>query len=854
MHTLLRQHLLASVAICYILGIVFSRHIELKLDIQLIYPLAAISIAILYQYRRGYFQTALASALLLVCCTGLYSGTLSSLLPSSTNHIYNIVKDSTDAVIVGRLQSMPSYNGTSSQAKIDLVSISAIHDKSFRSAEGLILLRLRNSWPKEYQPGDLLAIRAALTRPSSFKTPGTFDYPRWLARKGIWINGYVRSPAQIQKVGPEQSLVRTIQFMPENIRTQIGYYLDNTLNADLSSIYRALLLGDRSRIPEQILEQFKGTGTMHILAISGIHVSILATLLFVILYWLLRRSEWLMLNTNVKKIAGILCIPLIISYSLLAGLNNPVVRASIISTIIILIFFSNRAKTISSLIAIASLIILGYSPQALFTASFQLSFAAFTSILVIIPLIRKDVDNSELSTTIAQRWLRNFNRWAVACLIASTAAIVGTTPILVYHFHRFPLLGPFTNLLVEPLICLWALPCGLLSLPVMFFWPEMANLLLNTGGIGLQISLWLTGKLYLLPYSSAWSPSPGTILLSWYYGSLILLAISWTRQRLASYCLVPIFLSSFMVMLYAPRTTLKEHIPTTTVHILDVGQGSATVIQLDSDKTILIDGGGSSYSRPSVGERVIAPFLWSLGITHLDTVVITHPDADHYNGIPFLIEHFSPQQIWTSSLNDNNPEYRSLLKLAAENDIDVILAEAGHLIQGNDSTIHCLINAKKHRKTQADRNAGLVIQLKTPTTSYLFPGDIHSETEAYLLEQNLSLKSTFLLASHHGSSTSNSAQFVGNVDPQLIIASAARYRTDKFPSQNLVELCKYKQIPLMVTAQHGTITFRESNNQVMMDRQEWENTNPLRRNREKPISAQLKGFDKETNDRVITLQ
>ncbi|WP_167505870.1 DNA internalization-related competence protein ComEC/Rec2 [Desulfosediminicola flagellatus] len=807
----------------------------------------AATIGIFYVNYQKYSQTASVATLLLVFSTGIYVGTLSSQTPSAQNHIYTIIQESTDAVVVGKLQSMPSYNGTSCQAKIDAISIKTQTDTSFKSIQGILLLRLQGPWPKDYRPGDLLVIRAILNRPSTYKTPGTFDYPRWLARKNIWVTGYVRSPAQIHEIAIAHSLINSLKFFPENLRTRIGHYLDSTLSPELSSIYRALLLGDRSRIPDVIIEQFKGTGIMHILAISGVHVTILATLLFLSLYWLLRRSEWLMLHANVKKIAGILCIPLIIAYALLAGLNNPVIRASIISSVVILIFFSNRPKTVSSLIAIAALIILSYSPQAIFTASFQLSFAAFTSILVVIPLLK--IHNEEHSSppehTIS-KWFKTSKKWIVACLMASTAAIVGTAPIMVHHFHRFPLLGPITNLIIEPIICLWALPLGLLSLPVMFIWPGLADVLLNIGGIGLHISLWVTKYLYLLPNSSIWSPSPGPTLLTVYYGSLFVLTSSWRKRRNLSYAFVPLFLLSLIIMLYRPLSTTEQQ-QTPIVHILDVGQGSSTVIQLDDGKTILIDGGGSSYSKPSVGERVIAPFLWSIGVTHLDTIIITHPDADHYNGIPFLIEQFSPQQIWTSTISDTEPDYQHMLTLALKENVTVHSAKAGDTITGNNSKILCLINTKNRGRMLSDRNAGLVIQLKTPTASYLFPGDIDTETETLLLENALQLKSTILLAAHHGSATSNSARFIERVDPRLIIASASITRNSNFPSQDLIKFCQENAISLKVTAQHGTLTFREANKQVVLYRQDLENENPLRRNREQSISAQIYGFEEPSD-------
>jgi competence protein ComEC len=840
--TLLNHHLLAFLTLSYIIGLAISSIALFKTN-TLLTGIITTALCLTFFFWRVQRCCTLLATLLLFLLTGLYLGNISSRLPDTQSHIYTLLTEPADAVVIGQLVSMVTFDGDTSQAIIQLESVKLGKPNPYIAASGKLLLRLSGEWPSKISPGSHLAIRAVIKRPSRYLTPGTFDYPAYLARKDIWATGYVRSTALIQPLQRDTSLTDRILFFPEKLRTIIGSFIDTRVPDTRGSIYRAILIGDRSKIPNSTLESFKASGTMHILAISGIHLTLIGALLFTVIYWLLRRSEYLTLKLNVRKAAGLLCLPLLCCYAMLAGMNSPVFRACIMSAIIILAFCTNRPKTLSALIGFAALVILVHSPQALFTPSFQLSFTAFTSIMLTAPFIKEEFsDKNQYNSDFTREILLKIKKWILASLIAASAAVLGTAPIVLYYFYRFPLAGPVANLILEPLICLWALPFGVIALPFIHILPDFAALLFYLGGIGLAIALKVTDLFQTFPQTTLWLPPPRPLLISLYYVTFIYALSALTHSRIRCAMRSAPFLICCSLLLMPQLRFENTHVDSPVVSILDVGQGSATVLQFPDGTNVLIDGGGSSFSKETVGQRIIAPFLWHLGVTRLDSIIITHPDADHYNGIPFLIEHFSPSLLWTHTLDGGGRHYRNLLELARTYGIELRIPHAGDMITQHDASVTCLANGLEDPENTTEKNSGLILKVLMGKTRLLFPGDIEKNTETRLLEHNIPIASDILIAAHHGSATSNSLPFLLDVNPESIIASAGLSRKEYFPSANLRGYCQQQQLPLLVTAEAGTIRITQRGNSTEILVQDLNENNPLRRNQTHWIPAQvLKG-------------
>ncbi len=804
--TFLSTHLLLIVTFFFALGISCALPFHFTPGRILLLPLFAGG-CVLFTHLRRQPQATLILLLPFVASLGFVHGILANREPPSPEHILHLIKQEQEAVLLCTLDRLPGFNGENSTLVVFAHSLRLKESAEFVAASGLVQLKLKAPWPKELMPGDQLVIRARLDRPRTFHNPGSFDYPAFLARQNIWITGRISSPLHIYRLEQQPTLRHQARYLPEQLRTRISSFIEQTVPPEISSVYKALLIGDASGISQEILEAFKGSGCMHILSISGAHLSILATFLFFTLYWLLRRSEYLILRYPVKKIAAGLCLVPLAIYTLLAGANIPVVRSLIMVTVFMAALCADKRKSLFVSLALAALLILIWDPNSLFTASFQLSFMAVASIAVVAPLIARLAVTEKKEEPPGKSLGRRLLHFTLAALIVSMAATIGTAPLLLSYFNRISVVAPAANLLVEPLICLWSLTLGFIACPLIFIMPAAAALLLHLGGTGLIVALKMAVFFNNIPFSTLWLPTPSPTLIVLYYAAILIgisgILVSKTARILGagSFALI-IFLFFF-----PPAELLKGRITVSEITFLDVGQGSATFLQLPSGKRALIDGGGGMASPGfNVGEDIIAPFLWQRGVKQLDAIIVTHGDSDHYNGIPFLLQRFRPKVLWINDRAGHENAWRQILALAGRLHIEIKIPRQGEeLIRGGEAEIvHLGIPGESGGARSNDQS--LVLRFAHNNLSCIFAGDISSNMETQLVEEKIPLQSALLLSPHHGSSTSNSELFLKAVSPQTIVVSAGRFRPDNFPAPEVRKRCNELGIKMLITAEQGAIT------------------------------------------------
>jgi competence protein ComEC len=235
------------------------------------------------------------------------------------------------------------------------------------------------------------------------------------------------------------------------------------------------------------------------------------------------------------------------------------------------------------------------------------------------------------------------------------------------------------------------------------------------------------------------------------------------------------------------------------VTVIDVGLGSASLLELPGGYTILVDGGGfADNSTFNVGERIIAPFLWRKKIRTVDTLILSHPNSDHLNGLIYIARYFNVKNVWTNNESRNTLGYAKFMEVIARENIHLPVFEdmpRRHRIGGVELNLlypppnfMSLINTQKWRNTN---NNSLVVKASLKSISFLFPGDIMAEAENELVHlAGNSLSSTVLIAPHHGSKTSSSQAFLNTVDPKVVIISSGRNNRFKFP--HLVTLKRYE--------------------------------------------------------------
>ncbi len=819
---LLNHYLVIAVTLAFSSGILLYHLLPLTPHAALI-PSTLLLCSALFSYKSNKIQGTTIILLLAVVSLGFMHTANSVSHHLRDSNIHSRITQEEDVVLTGTLHSMPQFDGEKSTVIIKCHGLRLQQDALFSSVHGLVRFRLKGEWPEYLHPGDELVLRSTLTRPYRFGNPGGFNYPAFLAEKDIRIVGRIRSTSHIYRLTQEHSWLHSLRYLPERMRLSLRDKIDNTLSPQKAGIYRALLIGDRSGIDKDTLETFKASGVMHILAISGLHLSLVASALFLIFYWLARRSRYLLLHYSCKKLALLVTIPPLCGYALLAGAQTPVLRSLIMVLVFILAFCMQRQRSPLTTLSFAALIILIFNPLSLLTVSFQLSFAAVAALILILPQLSSLMQRKE--TPDENRVLRFYLgsiRLVTAALLVSIAATIGTAPLLLHSFNRISTVGPVANLLLEPLLCLWSLPFGLLSMVFLNINPQYCQWLLETGNIGITAALSISSFFAGGNFSTLWLATPSIGLILFYYLSLALCFSSFPLKKT-----IPVFLFVCSLFFLPPQFIFEKLSTRSELVFLDVGQGSSTLILFPGGKKTLIDGGGASSPKFNVGESIIAPYLWHRGITHLDSIVITHPDSDHCNGIPFLLRRFHPDTLWINGESGQSQRYADLLELAS--DLGIRIKQPGNdeiLIESKGAVLHNISNpfldmsSKLIKPTTLSSNAkSLILRFSEDGQDFscLFPGDINRKVEKMLLQNKKPLQSSILLAPHHGSKTSNSSLFLDVVNPQQIVVSAGRFRPLLFPSPLLRAHCKENNIPLLNTSEFGAVTIKNTGVGVTID-------------------------------------
>lgn len=732
--------------------------------------------------------------------------------PAAPDHLFHRITEKTQATVVGTILDMPEYNGTDTRLLLDCEAL-LLRDgapASFQPVHGRLQLTVQDTLPPAFKAGTTVMAIATIDRIRPYQVPGAFDFRLHMAAKDIFCSAWVQSASAIEVVGspPDRatalSWMRTLRFFPEQLRQQTAAFLEQHLPREVAGIFQALLIGSTVNISPRTLEAFKASGCFHVLSISGLHFSLLGLFALGIFTLVLKRSQWLLLHSHVPTLALALTVPVLLCYVFIAGMNVPALRSVITAVLVLTAVLLRRQRSMLPLIAAAALLVLALHPLALMTASFQLSFAAVLAINLIYPRLPL-FQAAAMDRPAWQRLALRSAQTVQSMLYVSLAATAGTLPLVLFHFHRFPLVGPIMNLVIEPLLCLWALPAGLLSLLLLPLSADLAAACLKFGALAVQLTLWLLDPLPQFPALSLWTITPTIMEITCYLLIIVLLLyrppLPWRWPFMA-------LLSMALTLSFALSPGQRWPTDRVRVHFLDVGQGNSTLVQLPDNTSLLIDGGGYRTDRFDTGEQLIAPFLWHLRLWRLDTVIITHPHGDHYNGLPFLLERFRPRRLIINGDMGEEQGYAELLRDVHNSGIEVVYATAGTIVaQGEGFSVRCLGMPGLAGTTEGSTNdRSLVVSLRHHNHGFLFPADIGVQREQALVASGAELHSQILLAPHHGSLGSASPAFITAVDPALIVVSAGRQRQGVLPAPQHLHTWQRDHRISLVTAQEGTIT------------------------------------------------
>ena len=656
-------------------------------------------------------------------------------------------------------------------------------------------------------PGQRILFSARPRKFRNFQNPGNFDYQGHMLHKGFAFSAPVSDGRRIVPLG--KGYLPFPRNLAEQMRRPVRDFLNSTLQGPDLAIYSAIVLGDRNLISSELRERFSRAGLNHVLAVSGLHIGLVAWIAFFLIRTVLLFSHTLSLRLDVRKAAALFtCVP-ILAYVSLSGFQVSATRAMIMAMAFLWSLILGREKDIWSTLCLSGLVILFIEPDALFQISFQLSYLAVVGLIWLCPRLFSTVNPlvdkylPTLPSVIKRSCL-----YIISLGIITITATVFLLPVTVYYFNRISLVAFPANFAVIPLLGLVVIPLGLVSALAYPAFPGLAKLILLMGAKGIHAILWIVETFDMIPLASIWFVTPSMLEIGLFYGALFFIFFRnrkrWAKPALVAICALALVDAGYWVARVKYNKELR-------ISFLDVGQGNSALVEFPGGKKMLIDGGGFYRETFDVGRMVVAPFLWSQKISKIDYLVLTHPQSDHMNGLRFIANTFDPEIFYFNGDQVQKESFKQLMQILKHKRTKVIVPqhEAEKLKVGN-----VLINflalrpSDFHNPVSATlNNRSLIVLINYGNYRIMFPGDIEKEAEKILVERDGSrLRSQILLSPHHGSKTSSSSVFLKAVRPQVCVISCRGNSRLGFPDKVVLDRLAKMECIVLRTDNDGMVS------------------------------------------------
>lgn len=623
--------------------------------------------------------------------------------------------------------------------------------------------------------------------------PYEFDYKKYLQRQMPPVRGFMTIVNTKNVKAQERDRCNGIYRFIYAVYNKLNNTIYTHAFSNSAPLISSVLLGNRIDLSSETIDNFMKTGIIHFIAVSGFNVGIVVFTVAVPLRFL---------GCNQTLSTAVILVT-VIFYAFLTGLNPPVLRASIMAFVFFSSFLVRRQWDITSGIFTAIFVILVRNPSDLFNIGFQLSVMATVGIVYgstrIEEALFKDALFVERLQGKAERGRLFFlKKYLRKSLCISLAAWLATLPVTAYYFHLFTPLVALINILVFPLFWI-IIVCGIVLLTLGTACPPLANVsawLASNTNMALES---LVSNLVSVPYSYFYvcGPSPAEIVVYYLFVTLLLyrsfLPINFVQMVL--FCLL-----SAHVFLFPGIRKLSNH--TLTITCLDVGHGSALLIQFPNGKNILYDAG--SWQNYDVGRYIISPFLWSQHVKKIDLVILSHEHEDHVNGLPSLIERFQVKSVYLPHHSFASHEGQKIISFLKKNHICTASLSYGKSLKGFEpATIKILNPLPFASGGNAINDNSCVLKIEYLGYSVLFCADIKEPGIEVLLSKASEIGSDIMQMPHHGSSIRNLETLVNIVQPTYAFINSNH---DIVASETLRIMEKHR-IRVLQTHVEGAITF-----------------------------------------------
>jgi competence protein ComEC len=653
----------------------------------------------------------------------------------------------------------------------------------------------------DLKAGDYIQAYCWLARFEKVTNPGQFDVAEYLARKNVFVAASVNSREAIKVLRKSSSTNFFVKLKRKAGEIALQSLLGGPYPQDESErLLQALVLGYRAGIDITTYEAFRKTGLLHFVCLSGMNFGI-----FVGMIWWLCKSAGL-----TRRIQALVCMIAAAMFVLVVPSNPPAFRAAIICLVFCLSFFFRRQSNPYNSLALAVVILLMIKPTDLFEVSWQLSFAAVLGILLFTNrihffLYEKITSHSwferKPKTSAFIRIVAKPGQILLNLFSVSLAAWLASSGILLYNFYSIQPLTSIWTVIASPFIAIISF-LGYFKLIIGLVLPTAASILNVIIRPLSNCLIWLVKYIARRDFSLVLIGHTAVWLIVFYYCTILFIAFIHFKRPIVKQVISVTMVSAVIIFLSITKWQRTNH-EDLVMTCLDVGHGQALLAQLPGGANILFDAG--ALHKNNVGRRIVAPFLDYSGISKIDSIIISHSDVDHINGIPEIVEHCDVNDVYSNDAFFSQPDRWGTAKFLEEclNQKGIEMQRLGkELSLSSKVKIQILWPTEQILQDEklSDNDTSAVSLIEFAGKKILLCSDIEKPAQAKLLRLYPELKADIAVVPHHGLVRTLDADFLETLNARILICSCGR--GDYQSNRAIKPKSKYRWL---CTAEHGAI-------------------------------------------------
>ena len=662
------------------------------------------------------------------------------------------------------------------------------------------------------QVGDGIQLVGTISEFHDYGNPGRMNTVMSNKAKGICGRAMISKYSLVIEPRQEKSLAR----LAEQVRKQYEAYMAQAMPKQDAAAIFAMLFGGYQGIRPELLEAFTLTGIVHILSVSGSHITLMAGTANIVGRFLHMSS----------RATAVLATGVILFYSLLAGAIPPVIRSALMGILTLLALTAGRERDAQHILGLVALGLLLYSPLWLFDISFQLSFGATAGLLYLAPPLR-------------ERLRKKLPIFVADSLAVTIGAQLSVLPIIAWYFNVLSLSSLLANLVIAPIVE-WIIVAGLLAGLLASLLPLAGKVVFLLASVVLGLVYELSRWVAALPGSQIYMPT-----FSWWGGMLYYMGLGWLiigdeyRKRLipcvgskyllamgkklrSSKCWQAVSLLGMLAVVFC-CWQMGWNNKEMQVHFIDVGQGDSALVITPHGRAFMVDTGGVREGSYDIGSRVDVPYLLHYGVEKLDYIFLTHAHDDHAGGVKGILTKIPVGAIGIG--HEGAGDYLQTFGTGEIGKIKKLLVplQEGSSIELDGVRIDMLYSpeSKKVQESQLQATGNEfsnLIRVSYGEASFLFTGDLIAEQEQQVLANGTNVASTVLKVGHHGSRTSSSQEFLTAVNPGWAVISCGYNNSFGHPHKEILNrLTSCTKAKILRTDQQGAIVFRSDGKSIKVE-------------------------------------